>query len=383
MKHLPYLQTAFVTSNSIGALTQEKIHRSRSHFAATISHDVIVGLRAGGISDTSNENKHDDLDAAGNGACDDIIVTFRNELKRMREELEREAEMEIEATKRMIQRKEQRDQDQQQRLQIAKENATKTKQKRYSERKRLNNEDDDGTKTKKEGRMQSNDEGGDFINTLLDETEDDLHHEETAIKHDLEDYSDQLGSDDGDVDRKSSVKKGSIDQVFHEMEDDDTFIVGDTDENHEDVIEKLMMDEQSDIMPSPPTKEESAQRLSEAIHEDNVRRSTGRSQEIKVRQHQQSSMKRKKRKKAGRKKKKSRKPITRQKHAKQSKYQNLNKDEADEWYNKLIADDYNKSKDGDSLSTIALIVRSLVPTFVLAVLLFLSHVVFDALLKRI
>ena len=393
MKHVSHLQPhpPFRSSCSnwlkIHNVVKKQIHRT-----PPTASKILFGLRAGELLHTSpdseehdsdnDENYSDDADGE-NHEVNDIIVTFRNELKQMREELEREAEMEIEATKRMIQRKAQRDQEQQelQKIRRYKDHADRTRKHLQNDEEYLQdiNDTNDGNDGEMIMEMKECFDKGDseLSKHHLDDNHEGVHSDETCneevIHHEVkfEQHVKRKGLNQAD---STQTEKSNMYLNIDEIEDNDAFIVGDTDEYHDDVIEKLMMDEQHEHIPTGQLNVESGRHLDNAL-----KRNLSKSDDVK----QQESLSKKQRRIRMKKNKKSRKRKSRRRHKKRSKYHDLTKPEARKLYDNLISDDYMKSEDEDSMTIGGVIMRSLVPTLVLAILLFLSHVVFDALLKRI
>ena len=394
MKRLPHLQphAPFTLLNS-NWLKIHNVVKQQTHRTSSTSTKILLGLRAGELLHTSPDNEEHDSDNDENYSDDvdgenhevnDIIVTFRNELKQMREELEREAEMEIEATKRMIQRKTQREQEQQelQKIRRYKEHAERTRKHIQNNEEHLQNTND-GNHGNDEQLI--TEQKGPFHECHSDQSDDHFDDNQEGVHSDEtcnEEIIDHKVKFEQNVKRKdlrqaTSPRTGKSNTHLNidETEVDDAFIVGDTDEYHDDVIEKLMIDEQQEHVPTGQLNVESTRHLDHTLKEN-----LAKSNYDKFQQESSSSLQRNVRVK---KTKKKRKRKNRRRHKKRSKYHELTQHEARKLYDNLISDDYMKSEDEDSLTLTGVIMRSFVPTLVLAILLFLSHVVFDALLKRI
>ena len=374
MKHLRFLPTAFIspTSRNNHFASDQKGNIGKSDYMLNLTKDVIISLRAGeGMSNPYIDDEHDEINIhTEHNTADEIIASFRNELKRMREELEREAEMEIQATKRMIEKKEKLEREQQ-RL-ASNEKTEKVKQQRCFQRsKRLDKDHEiDEESTNIDVLKEDINKDNDFIDSLIDDSSESELHDETPITN--------IHNHGIYVQPHCDTEHPNPFQTLDEIENDNSFIASDTGENHNDVMEKPPMDEQKDQkpIPKPKTNEESAL--------DTGHDAIGISEGIQSKKNRSSiTEKPRRRKKKRNKKKKKRKSKSKLKRSKESMFQDLSEGEASEWYDKLVSDDYNKSNHGGSMTTMTVIMRSLVPTLVLAILLYISHVVFEALFKRI
>lgn len=268
---------------------------------------------------------------------DDIIASFRDELKRMREELEEEAEVAMTAAKEEILRKKKKD-----KMMKLKEEQQQQQQKIYDDEVNRDGYDDED----------------DFIVGDTDENDQEVLEKltENEEEHQQEEEVEENVEFDNDVVSKSG------------NEDENDVIEAQSQINDENISKESLKDDKNSS--GSISRRKKRKKKNKAKAQDVEDASLGR------------------KKKKNRKKKKKEDYMKRRERKKErySNYEILDEEEVKELHEKLTNQQQSSLKmkeKNHSLSPLDSAIRSLIPTFLLGVLLLMSHFIFQSILKKI
>jgi len=353
-------------------------HTKQHHLPSTILYDTILTLRAGnynrnsnncyadrgGYSNSSTNSKNNsNSSSSSSSSTQDVISTFKNELQRMRLELEEEGKEEIRKLK--LTKKKKKEEE------LNEDGDVKKKEKERNARKRGQGKYDEGE----------------------EETEDQTNRVEEVQEDELQDKT-----------------KGEDMEVMNEVlelddeNDDDTLVVHVTDESNDDILETLFQEDE--VTEEDETEEKSTlQReiYSGSPHEgeeisdiEDMIRESEKDMEPSIEVHDRglvSSVKEnlkaddiKQGKKSKRQEKKIRKSNHKKKKTKDKSENNiditvLETAEIRQVHEQLTEQLSKKAKDEVHLFNI--LIKSLIPTFIVILLLIASHFVFESILKTV
>jgi len=327
----------------------------------------------------------------GGGSADDIILSFKDELAKMRQELEEEAELEMKATRDQLRRK----------LGHGRQKEDSKPSSEYKVDASLEEEEGDGNKEKD---YEIHDEDGEIEDMLsddlaygYDEDEEgeghlDWKQDELGLDNDIEyEYDDeedwekiiQQHADELTVEDENSTKEHADgmtlddEDVIERLEDELSIEEEESQSQEDDVIDgrngevedcevatDIPLDIEEDIFEVGPSEEIDGNAEMESLEERKAPVSDSISRK-------RSGKKRSKKKKKHLKRKKKKKIET-----------NVSVSEVEEIYPDIdieLVEQVQPKKE----STFDLIIRTLVPTVIIALLLALTHFASESLLKKI